>query len=92
MTPTTGTTVRHDAIAELFEALEALMFVYQSPPEAERVECWSADAERITGEVARHLSAARGRVSQRPHVRQRPRDEELPGLDEWTSAPGAPAR
>jgi hypothetical protein len=58
----------------------------------DRVQCCSADAERITGEVVRHLSAARGRISQRPHVRQRPRDEELPRLDEWTSVLGAPAR
>jgi hypothetical protein len=77
----TAATARHDAVAELFDALEALMFVYQSPSEAERVQCWSADAERITGEIARHLGAARTRIAQRPHPAPHPRAEERPDLD-----------
>lgn len=40
---------------------------YQSSPEGERVQRWSKDAERITGEVARHLAIARARISTVPH-------------------------
>jgi len=74
---TTGAAARHDAVAELFEALEALMIGYRLSPEAERVQRWSADAERITGEVARHLCAARTRIGQRPQAPQRDSAEEL---------------
>jgi hypothetical protein len=68
---TIGAAARHDAVAELFEALDALMIDYRWSPEAERVQRWSADAERITGEVARHLCAARTRIAQRPQAPQR---------------------
>jgi hypothetical protein len=56
-------TSRYVAIAALFAALEELMSDYQSSPEGERVQRWSKDAERITGEVARHLAIARARIS-----------------------------
>ena len=54
---------RHAAVAELFEALEALMIVYGERSEAERVQRWNADAERITGEIARQLCTARTRIA-----------------------------
>lgn len=59
---------RHDAVAELFAALQTLLVDYRSPSEAGNVQSWNEDAERITGEVARHLCAARTRISQRPHT------------------------
>jgi hypothetical protein len=43
-----------------------LMSDYRSSPEGERVQRWSEDAERITGEVARHLAIARARISTAP--------------------------
>jgi len=39
------------------------MISYQALPEAERARRWATDADRITGEVARHLTVARARVS-----------------------------
>jgi hypothetical protein len=54
---------RSSAVAELFDALEGLLIVYQSLPTEDRDRRWSGDAERITGEVARHLCAARTRIS-----------------------------
>jgi hypothetical protein len=56
-------TPRYAAIAALFTALETLISDYQSAPEHERVQRWSDDADRITGEVARHLAIARARLS-----------------------------
>ena len=61
--PVAGANARAVAIAELFTALEGLLITYHALPDAERTEAWSADADRITGEVARHLSGARGRLS-----------------------------
>jgi hypothetical protein len=62
-------TSRYVAIADLFGALEELMSNYKSTSEGERVKRWSDDAERITGEVARHLAVARVRVAAVPrHV------------------------
>ena len=58
-----GPAVRHEAIAELFGAMSALLATYSSMADGDRVRCWSADAERITGEVARALSTARTRLS-----------------------------
>lgn len=58
---------RYAAIAAIFTALDELMGDYRSSPEAERVQRWSADADRITGEVARHLAVARARISAVPH-------------------------
>jgi hypothetical protein len=59
-------TSRYVAIAALFVALEELMSDYRSSPEGECVQRWSEDAERITGEVARHLAIARARISTVP--------------------------
>lgn len=56
-------TTRHAVIADLFDALEAMVVVYRSVPADEQVQRWSDDAERITGDVARHLSMARDRLS-----------------------------
>jgi hypothetical protein len=58
---------RYVAIAAFFTALEELMSDYRSSPQDERVQRWSEDAERITGEVARHLAIARARISTVPH-------------------------
>jgi hypothetical protein len=58
-----GSTARHAAVADLFDALEAMVVVYRSVPTADQVRRWSDDAERITGDVARHLSVARDRLS-----------------------------
>lgn len=58
---------RHAAVAELFDAIDALLILYKSVPEADRVEEWSAQAERITGELGCHLHAARNRLA--AHVR-----------------------
>ena len=35
----------------------------QIVPDADREASWHADADRITGEVARHLATARARLS-----------------------------
>jgi hypothetical protein len=57
---------RYAAVAALFAALEELMDDYRSLPDSEHVTRWSEDAERITGEVARHLAVARARISAAP--------------------------
>lgn len=63
-TPTTrSSAARSAAIEDLFQALDRLMTTYQALPQIERTERWSADADRITGEIARHLHGARRRVS-----------------------------
>jgi hypothetical protein len=54
---------RSVAIQDLFAALEDLMIRYGTLPEAERRARWSTDAERITGEIARHLHGARHRIA-----------------------------
>ncbi|GAA3101108.1 hypothetical protein GCM10010464_75610 [Pseudonocardia yunnanensis] len=59
-------TSRYVAIADLFAALDELMSNYQSSSEDERMKRWSDDAERITGEVARHLAVARVRIAAVP--------------------------
>ena len=59
--PTAAT--RAAAIADLFTALEGLVFAYQFLPDAERSARTAADADRITGEVSRLLSATRARLS-----------------------------
>jgi hypothetical protein len=60
-------TSRYAAIAALFAALEELTDDYRSLPDSEHVRRWSEDADRITGEVARHLAVARARISAAPH-------------------------
>ena len=54
---------RSAAVAELFDALEGLLIAYQALPEEDRARRWSGDADRITGEVARHLCTARTRLA-----------------------------
>ena len=54
---------RSSAVAELFDALEGLLIAYQALPDADRTQRWSGDADRITGEVARHLCTARARLA-----------------------------
>jgi hypothetical protein len=54
---------RYAAIAALFTALETMIGDYRTAPEHERVQGWSDDADRISGEVARHLAIARARLS-----------------------------
>lgn len=61
------TATRHAVVAELLDALEALLILYRSVPEADRVAQWSAQAERITAELGCHLQVARGRLP--AHVR-----------------------
>ena len=60
-------TSRYAAVAALFAALEELTDDYRSLPDSEHVQRWSEDADRITGEVARHLAVARARISAAPH-------------------------
>jgi hypothetical protein len=57
------TTARSAAVADLFSALEGLIISYQALPDTERSKQWSADADRITGEIARHLHGARHRIA-----------------------------
>jgi hypothetical protein len=53
---------RAAAIAELFEGLEGLIERYAALSETDRRLQWDVDADRITGEVARCLGAARTRL------------------------------
>ena len=57
---------RYTAVAALFAALQELMDDYRSLPDSEHLRRWSEDADRITGEVARHLAVARARLSPPP--------------------------
>ncbi|MFE7203331.1 hypothetical protein ACFU8R_23985, partial [Pseudonocardia alni] len=54
---------RAEAAAVLLQRLEDLVVAYAGVPEADRRERLEADADRITGEVARHLQAARSQVT-----------------------------
>jgi hypothetical protein len=54
---------RSSAVAELFDALEGLLIAYQALPDEDRAQRWAGDADRITGEVARHLCTARTRLA-----------------------------
>jgi hypothetical protein len=54
---------RSAAVAELFDALEGLLIAYQALPDEDRAQRWAGDADRITGEVARHLCTARTRLA-----------------------------
>ena len=65
---------RYAAVAALFAALEKLIDEYRSLPEAEHVRRWSEDADRITGEVARHLAVARAHTSAAPFTMGAPGD------------------
>jgi hypothetical protein len=61
LTPTAS--ARSAAIADLLDALEVLVDTYRELPECERERRCSADAERITGELALLLSTTRSRLS-----------------------------
>jgi hypothetical protein len=54
---------RADAIVDLFTGLEEVLFEYQLLSEAERQQRLAADADRITGEIARRLATTRTRLS-----------------------------
>ncbi len=56
---------RSAAVGDLFAALEGLLISYQTLPDGEREARWHAEAERITGAVALHLSTARSRIAAR---------------------------
>jgi hypothetical protein len=58
------------AITELFAAIDALVRSYQSMPDEEREVRLAADADLITGEIARRLAIARAEMSHAfPHLR-----------------------
>ncbi|MCE0764886.1 hypothetical protein LWC35_18520 [Pseudonocardia kujensis] len=57
---------RAEAAAMLLARLEDLVVAYASLPADERVEVFSRDADRITGEVARYLQAARHQITASP--------------------------
>lgn len=63
--PTSVPSSRSAAVGDLFAALEGLLIAYQALPDGEREARWHAEAERITGAVALHLSTARGRIAAR---------------------------
>jgi hypothetical protein len=54
---------RAATVADLFDALEGLLISYHALPDDDRTARWSGDADRITGEIARHLGAARTRLA-----------------------------
>ncbi len=59
----TSSQARAVAIAELFAALDNVLRSYRAIPEDEREERWAADADLITGEIARRLAVARACMS-----------------------------
>jgi len=59
----TSSQTRAVAIAELFAALDSVLRSYRAIPEDERDERWAADADLITGEIARRLAVARACMS-----------------------------
>jgi hypothetical protein len=60
---TTPSPARAVAIAELFAALDNVLRSYRAIPEDEREARWAADADLITGEIARRLAVARACMS-----------------------------
>jgi hypothetical protein len=60
MTPSQA---RAAAIVELFAALDDLLALYRAVPDDQREDRWAADAEMITGEIARRLAVARASIS-----------------------------
>jgi hypothetical protein len=50
-------------MADLFDALDGFVIHYAGVARGGRSVRWSADADRITGEIARHLHGARHRIS-----------------------------
>ncbi|GAA1878831.1 hypothetical protein GCM10009836_70280 [Pseudonocardia ailaonensis] len=65
MTTAQAADARATAIGDLLDALESLTATYSGLPDHERAGRCSADADRITAEVARHLFAARSRLTTR---------------------------
>ena len=59
----TTSSPRAAAVADLLSALEVVLLSCRIVPEADRESSWDVDAERITGELARHLATARARLS-----------------------------
>jgi hypothetical protein len=59
----TPSQARAAAITELFVALETLLRSYRSMPDDEREARLAADADLITGEIARRLAIARAGMS-----------------------------
>ena len=59
----TPTQLRAAAINKLFTAVENLLRSYRSVPEEEREDRLAADADLITGEIARRLAIARAEMS-----------------------------
>jgi hypothetical protein len=59
----TPTQTRAAAINELFAALNNLLHSYRSVPDDEREDRLAADADLITGEIARRLAIARATMS-----------------------------
>lgn len=57
------TRTRAAAVTELFAAIDALVRSYQSVPDEEREDRLAADADLITGEIARRLAVARAAMS-----------------------------
>ncbi|MFR9805507.1 hypothetical protein ACL02T_24950 [Pseudonocardia sp. RS010] len=58
---------RAEAAAMLLGRLEDLVVAYASVSADERQDVLSRDADRITGEVARYLQAARHQITASPH-------------------------
>jgi hypothetical protein len=59
----TPTQLRAAAMNELFAALDNLLHSYRSMPDEEREDRLAADADLITGEIARRLAIARAAMS-----------------------------
>ena len=59
----TSTQTRAAAIKELFVALDNLLRSYRSMPDDVREDSLAADADLITGEVARRLAITRAAMS-----------------------------
>ena len=57
------TQTRAAAINELFATLDDLLRSYRSVPDDEREDRLAADADLITGEIARRLAIARAAMS-----------------------------
>ena len=69
ITESAPTRTRAAAITELFAAIDALVRFYQSMPDEEREVRLAADADLITGEIARRLAIARAEMSHTfPHL------------------------
>jgi hypothetical protein len=62
-TDPTPTQIRAAAINALFAALDNLLHSYRSMPDDEREDRLAADADLITGEIARRLAIARAAMS-----------------------------